>query len=309
MNKIILISCLLLANGFAYAEQSANEETVLVKWRDGLTLTLRDYEAMLLSIPEIDRFAFQTNERRIGQMLNNMLLTRTLADEARKLGIDKNVYVQKEIEYAAERVLASRRLEALEKELNIPDITAAAEERYRLKAEEYRIAESVSASHVLINTTKRSDAEALELAEIVRSKALSGVPFSDLALEYSDDPSARNNQGSLGFFARGRMAKEFEDSAFGLKSPGEISEIVKTQFGYHVIRLNEKRAARQMSFDEVKDKIIEQLTRSFIEKGKQRHAEQITTDKSIVMNLEAISRLKKEIPIPPMPSGAEPALR
>jgi peptidyl-prolyl cis-trans isomerase C len=209
--------------------------------------------------------------------------------------------------YAAERVLASRRLEALEKELKIPDMTAAAEERYRLKPEEFRLAESVSASHVLVSVNKRSEGEALERAEQVRAKALSGIPFSDLAREYSDDPSAQGNQGNLGFFVRGQMAKPFEDTAFGLEKPGDISAVVKTQFGYHVIRLNEKQSARQRTFDEVREGLISQLTRSYIEKEKQRHAELITTDKSIVMNLEAINTLKKEMPKPTPPTGATAA--
>lgn len=307
MKMNLLIASLVGVAGFAHAEPSALDETVLVKWKDGLSLTRSDYDAVLLGIPESDRFAFQASERRIGQLLNNMLLTRTLADEARKIGLDKDPLLQKEMAYAAERVLASRRLDVLEKELKIPDMTAAAEERYRLKPEEFRLAESVSASHVLVDTKQRSEAEALERAEQVRAKALSGIPFPDLAREYSDDPSAQGNQGNLGFFTRGRMAKPFEDAAFGLEKPGDISAVVKTQFGYHVIRLNEKQTARQRTFDEVKEGLIGQLTRSYIEKEKQRHAELITTDKSIVMNLEAISTLKKEMPKLTPPTGAAAA--
>lgn len=307
MRLHFLVASLLGVASLAHAEAPNLDETVLVKWRDGLSLTRSDYAAVLRGIPENDRLAFQTSERRIGQLLNSMLLTRTLADEARKIGLNNDPLLQKEMAYAADRVLASRRLDALEKELKIPDMTAAAEERYRLKPDEFRLAESVNASHVLVDTKQRSETEALERAEHVREKALSGIPFKDLAREFSDDPSAQENQGNLGFFTKGRMAKPFEDAAFALVKPGDISAVVKTQFGYHVIRLNDKQVARQRTFDEVKEDLIGQITRSFIEKEKQRHAELITTDKSIVMNLEAISSLKKEIPKLSLPTGGAAA--
>ncbi len=79
-----------------------------------------------------------------------------------------------------------------------------------------------------------------------------GVPFENLVAEYSDDPSAANNKGDLGFFTAGRMVKPFEEAAFALREAGDVSETVQTQFGYHVIRLVGKQGERMRSFDEVK---------------------------------------------------------
>lgn len=292
---MILVAAVSFCTPPAWAATPAAEETVLVSWRD-LKLTQGDYEAALRGIPEGDRFTFQLNFRRITDLLNSLLLNRSLAAEARQLGLEKDPLVQKEMALAAERVLASRRLEAFEKSLKIPDMAPVAEERYRIKPEEFMDPEQVRASHVLVDTKARSEEEARARAEEVRRKALAGADFAGLAKEFSDDASAKSNQGNLGFFGRGRMAKPFEDAAFALEKPGDISPVVQTQFGYHVVLLHEKRPARQKRFEEVKDNLIAQLKKRYVETEKKRHAEAITTDKSIVLNTAALNALKKEAP-------------
>lgn len=282
----------------AWASAPDGDGDVLVNWRD-LKLTQDDYEAALRAIPERDRFGFQLSMSRITALLNKLLLNRTLAVEARQLGLDKDPLVQKEIALAVEGVLASRRMEAFEKSIKIPDLAAVAEERYRVNPEQFRDPEQVRVSHVLVDTKARNDEDGRTRAEEVRRKALAGTDFAELAREFSDDPSAKSNQGHLGFFGRGSMAKPFEDAAFALKKTGDISPVVKTQFGYHVILLHEKRPARQKSFAEVKDTLIEQIKINYVEREKSRHLEAITTDKNIVLNTTAIDKLKKDVPQAP----------
>jgi parvulin-like peptidyl-prolyl isomerase len=106
--------------------------------------------------------------------------------------------------------------------------------------------DEVRAMHILV----KSEAEAKE----VYQKAKSGEDFQVLAKKYSKDPSAAQNMGDLGFFTRSRMVKEFADKAFSLK-PGEIGEPVKTPFGFHVIKLMEKRDGKAVNFAEIKDQV------------------------------------------------------
>lgn len=97
--------------------------------------------------------------------------------------------------------------------------------------------ETVTASHILFKVDDPSkEAEVKAKAEEILKRAKGGENFSDLAGKYSQDEASARQGGSLGAFSRGRMAKEFEDAAFALK-PGEISGLVKTQFGYHIIKL------------------------------------------------------------------------
>ncbi len=103
----------------------------------------------------------------------------------------------------------------------------------------------IAAQHVLlgykgtrVGTATRSKKEAMDLAEEVRKKALAGEDFAKLAQTYSDDPASKERLGSVGTFTRDGMVKEFSDAAFALKV-GEVSPVVETHFGFHVIKRNQ----------------------------------------------------------------------
>jgi len=106
--------------------------------------------------------------------------------------------------------------------------------------------EQVHARHILVKTEEEANNLLLQLKEGI-------IDFAETAKEKSIDSSASNG-GDLGFFARGQMVKEFEDAAFSLK-PGEISGVVKTQFGYHIIKCEEKKEEYSPTFEEAKEKI------------------------------------------------------
>ncbi|ABB16224.1 peptidylprolyl isomerase [Carboxydothermus hydrogenoformans] len=117
--------------------------------------------------------------------------------------------------------------------------------------------------HFNINV-KRTDAEAKKLAEELIKQIKAGKDFATLAKEKSDDPGVKENGGQY-TFSRGEMVKEFEDAAFALKKPGDITETpVKTAFGYHIIKLEKIIPARQKTYEEVK----EQLKNYLLEKKK-----------------------------------------
>jgi hypothetical protein len=120
----------------------------------------------------------------------------------------------------------------------------------------------VEASHILVNVAQNADSKTLEegrkkAAELAAEAKKPGVDFSELAKKSSSGPSAGRG-GYLGFFPASRMVKPFADAAFAMKK-GEVSDPVRTQFGFHVIKVTDLRAARTIPFEEVKDKIIEQL--------------------------------------------------
>jgi len=125
--------------------------------------------------------------------------------------------------------------------------------------------DEVKASHILISTvddngkplSEAKKKEAKKKAEEVLKKAKSGEEFSELAKEYSDDPGSAANGGDLGYFTKGQMVQPFEEAAFSLK-PGEISGLVESEYGYHIIKVYDK-IDKQLSFDEVKDQIKKTL--------------------------------------------------
>ena len=142
-----------------------------------------------------------------------------------------------------------------------------AKKNYNDHPDSFKKKEQVRASHILINVAKDASREekgkalarANEIAKKAREK---GADFAALAKEKSEGPSGPSG-GDLGFFGRGKMVKPFEDAAFGMKV-GEISDPVLTQFGYHVIKVTDRKKARVVPFGEVKDKIISNLKNSKI---------------------------------------------
>jgi peptidyl-prolyl cis-trans isomerase C len=127
--------------------------------------------------------------------------------------------------------------------------------------------EQIKASHILLKTepadNEKTKADKKAKLEVINARLKKGEDFATLAKDNSDCPS-KTQGGDLGYFGRGQMAKPFEDAAFALKV-GELSPIVETQFGYHIIKLAEKKPASTVPFDEVKEKIKEQLTRKKIQ--------------------------------------------
>jgi peptidyl-prolyl cis-trans isomerase C len=115
----------------------------------------------------------------------------------------------------------------------------------------------VHARHIIFNATLESDAktvaEARTKAEAARKRALAGEDFAELARELSEGPTAPNG-GDLGFFAQGQTAPAFSAAAFALE-PGGISPVVRTPFGLHVIKVEEKRPARHLPLDEVSEHV------------------------------------------------------
>ena len=140
--------------------------------------------------------------------------------------------------------------------------------------QQYATPEQVRASHILLKTEGKDDAAVKKQAEDVLAKVKGGADFAALAGKISEDEGSAAQGGELKPFAKdGSMVKEFEDAAFSLK-PGETSDLVKSQFGYHIIRVMERKPATTRSLDESKVQ-IEEILKS---ERAQKEAERISTE-------------------------------
>ena len=139
------------------------------------------------------------------------------------------------------------------KKLLEPEITITEEEMkayFDENKETFDVKEQVKASHILVDSE--------ETAQEVRNKLLAAEDFAEMAKEYSTDTSNSELGGELGFFSRGDMVAEFENAAFALEI-GKISEPIKTEYGYHIIKVEEKKAAKAATYEESKAEIKEIL--------------------------------------------------
>jgi peptidyl-prolyl cis-trans isomerase D len=130
---------------------------------------------------------------------------------------------------------------------------------YEDNQQQYSTPEQVRASHILFKTEGKDDAAVKKQAEEVLAKVKApGADFAKLANQYTEEEVGKTRGGDLDFFERGRMAKEFEDAAFALQ-PGEISGVVKSPFGYHIIKVTDRKPASKRSLEEVRAQIEDQI--------------------------------------------------
>ena len=146
----------------------------------------------------------------------------------------------------------------LEEESQCEQISEAeALQYYQDRPELFRTEELLAASHFLkMGKTEEEFDQALEAVKSIRLRLEKGEDFTELVRAESDD---KGNDGNLGTFGKGRMVPEFEQAAYALK-PGELSQPVKTQFGWHLIQLHDRIAPKVTPFEDIKEKVIEYLT-------------------------------------------------
>jgi peptidyl-prolyl cis-trans isomerase C len=161
-----------------------------------------------------------------------------------------------------------------------PPADAQVREFYDKNPDKFKQDEAVRASHILFKVEESADAatkkKVRDEAEAVLKQVRAGADFGELAKKHSADGSAQQG-GDLNFFTKGQMVPAFDQAAFALK-PGEISDIVTTQFGYHIIKVTDRRPASAVPFEQVSDRIKEYLTEqqkqqkveAFIESLKQK---------------------------------------
>lgn len=166
---------------------------------------------------------------------------------------------------------------------------------YNAHKEDYRREERVRARHILIKVDPEAKPEEEEQAkaraeEILRQVKAEGADFAQIAKEVSEDPSSAQRGGDLGYFGRGAMVKPFEEMAFTLQ-PGEISPLVRTNFGYHIIRVEDKQEAGYQPLEEIKVLLTEQLKREEVDKLVRTRAEALLEEiKAQGGNLEEVGQ-------------------
>src|ERR1700674_1045422 len=129
--------------------------------------------------------------------------------------------------------------------------------QYQANIQSYQVPNRVHVQHILLMTVGKTDAEVEEIkkkAEDILKQAKQGGKFEDLAKKYSEDPGTKDKGGDLGWIVQGQTVPEFEKTAFGLNK-GKMSDLVKTQYGFHIIKVLDKETAHTKPFDEVKDSI------------------------------------------------------
>jgi peptidyl-prolyl cis-trans isomerase C len=246
-----------------YGNAFASEKEDILAQVGSNKLTLEEFESQIQSLPPQLQMALLRNPRLKEQFLDRWVDITLIAQEARDKKLDQDPEIQAKIEDIMNAILAQEFLHReIEGKVKMTDDEI--ENYYKGHKDEFTNPESVKARHILLKVPEGADEkawkEAGSKAKDIKKKLKDGEDFAELAKKYSDDPGSKNKGGDLGFFTRGRMVPEFESAAFSLK-PGELSDPVKTEFGYHIIEVKEKRAASTKTLQEVQAQIRQTLQR------------------------------------------------
>lgn len=213
---------------------------------EGVEITEKDL-SITLSRFSGERQQFFSTEEGKKQLLEQMVTFELVNKYALSNGVDKEPVFLMQMENVKREVLTQY---TVSKVLSQAQVTEEeAQKFYKDNMSRFLQQEAVSARHILVSE--------LDKAQEIVKEIKSGISFAEAAAKYSSCPS-KERGGDLGFFTKGRMVPEFEEAAFGLEV-GEVSEPVKTQFGYHIIQVQDRKPASLKSFDEAKNEIAEQL--------------------------------------------------
>jgi len=203
-----------------------------------LNYVAEDLQQQLQSVPQDQQRAF---------LLSVLIDMRLMAKAAKDAGLDKSAEYKARLTYLEDRTL---RREFFSKNIASAVTEDAVKAAYDKYVAEYKPVEEVHARHILVATE--------EEAKAVKADLDAGKPFEVEAMAKTTDPSGKQNGGDLGFFQKGQMVPEFEQAAFAMQ-PGQVSDPVKSQFGWHIIKVEEKRMTKPEPIEQLAQQLGQQV--------------------------------------------------
>lgn len=263
------------------------------------TITAKEFDTLIEALPEQYRAQARGPMKR--QMAEQIARVKVLAGEARRRGLDKDKTVQARIQFQSDNLLAGATYNDYLQKASVDE--AALRKYYEEHSKEF---ESLQARHILVKfkgspvptregKPELSEEQALAKAQELKKQLAAGGDFAALAKADSDDTGSGANGGDLGTFSRGQMVPAFEEAAFKLPV-GQVSDPIKTQFGYHLIRV-EKHDTR--AFDAVRPELEQRLRPD----AARQSVENLTKSSKIVLE-ESYFGPEVAAPAPPVPGPA-----
>jgi len=295
----------------APAVSASLPENVLLRNR-WVELTRADYDEAIARMPQNIRADYPTSAKRVESLLNQLLVSKTLAAQARLHGSAGEPGVATAERTQALAAAELRRVETQAAEAfdaKKAEYEARARELYALDRQRYLEPEAARISDIAVALKNRSEEAALARAMEARARVMAGEDFAAVAREYSDDRVTRDKGGQLPFVTADKVEANYAKGIFALTRVGEISEPIKAKAAYHVVRLDERRPARVVPFEEVRDKILRDLRNRYIEEQREARLRSIVADPDLQVNQALVDALVKPLfspPIAPTPDASAP---
>jgi len=285
------VIALMLSYGLAFAE----EDTVLARIGDK-KITLSDFNR-IVSYYDLDKQKILEQKPQFkAALLERLVQAFVVSKIAKENGFDKKVDIREQVELLVDDYLT---IEYIKREV-IAKINVTEDDMklyYKAHQDEFKTPEMVRARHILVKVGKSASQEvkskSKEKIEEILKRIKSGEDFAKVASEVSDDTGSKEKGGDLGFFRRGMMVSEFEKAAFSLKL-GEVSDIVETQFGFHIIKVEEKKESVLEPYEKVKEKVKEKVFNDQRKSKVEEFIEKAMKDAGVELNLSPLTFPKPE---------------
>ncbi len=250
------------------------DESAVLAVVNGEKITINDYNEKLMQLSNYERAIYRGEEGH-QRFLKAMILQKIMVQKSKEMGLDKDEEVRKKIRELMRETTERVLMDALIKQEILDKVAVTDEEAkayYDENKEGFAEKEKAQARHILVATE--------EEAQEIRKQLDEGADFAELAAEKSTDKGTASKGGDLGYFERGRMVPEFEEACFNLEIGG-VSEPIKTRFGYHIIKLEDKKEAGTKEFYEVSDEIKKKLLSGKQQKEHQEWLRQLEAEVTI----------------------------
>jgi peptidyl-prolyl cis-trans isomerase C len=278
--KRVLVLLFVVCLTFACAKKEGEKKgPYLAKVGDSV-ITQADFDREMKGLPEFVQKMFEGGTGK-ENFLNELVKRELLYKEALKKGLDKDQeYVKKLDEFKKITLVGLLLQKEIEAKVKVSD--QEVKDYYEKNKDKFAPVTQIRASHILVKTE--------EEAKKIEERLKKGEDFAAIARKSSIDTATAKNGGDLGYFSKGQMVPEFETAAMRLKK-GEISEPVKTKFGYHIIKLTDKKMGQVVEFENAKNLISQNLMAEKQKEVFDTYIEGLKKSYKVEINKEALSKL------------------
>ncbi|MFU8878540.1 MAG: peptidylprolyl isomerase [Wenzhouxiangellaceae bacterium] len=271
-----------------------NEDTEIIARRGDVTVTAADLDHYLSGLEPEDRPVFLSSPERLEQMLESLLLDRVLAADLIDQGhLDDPVNVAA----ARQAVFALLSKTNRDRVRQVPDgvdLEQLAREQYLANPDRHIEEGTASFTQLLLRADDANAEEVGERATALHQRISQGEDFDDLVLAHSEEPRVEEHGGRFENVPLSQLVERFSRQVSRLESSGEISAPFRTEFGWHIVRLDGRTEARRMTFDEVRERLVGQARANVLRREYTRYVNRLLDDAPASLDQEALDRYMQQ---------------
>lgn len=314
LNVTLCIALLLLYVGSVLAQSEAVEQSLHVSVESEPVLTMGEVnithgelDAHMRQLPEEDRAQAVASMERIDKLLQGLVFKKALYEAGRDRGLLEDSSVGFQVLLAISDILAETQMERHVESRLLDDYEQQAREMFLANPDRFRGSPTYSFTHVLVSTSSRSEAEAMRRILEAHEKVQSGENLKALVPEYSEDSASKESGGAYDRMSLDSLDRNFARTVSRLETPGEVSGPVRSRFGWHIIRLDERHEPKRPEWEDVREQAIEAARRQHKASIREAYTSSLLDSDAIEVVPGSIERFQKRNGFDPEASRQDPS--